>query len=207
MAIKTYKNNAWVDIQTVNGAQAVRVYKGTSWVDAWTSMKMMSLLSNNITKGSLYVYDDGSMSYSKGMFSGSGAMAGGGTMVFYLDGEWVNPTITFNYTGNYMYDMSNGNYAAGSAGSISIYHRVKGATSTGTTSVLSKIGTDISVNDGVESGTATKTLNGTYDRLGISITIPSYSNGYSYAVLALKVGELKIGTTKLGFPTSAEFSY
>lgn len=207
MAIKTYKNGAWVDVQSVNNAQAVRVYKDNAWVDVWTSMKLMTLLSNSITKGMFYAYDDGGMQYSKSMMSGTGSMAGGGTMVFYLDGEWVNPTITFDYAGNYMYEASSGNYVAGSAGSISIYHRVKGATSAGTTSVLSKVGTDISVNDGVERGTASKTLNGTYDRLGISITIPTYSGSYSYAALSLGVENLKIGTTKLGFPMSAEFSY
>ena len=216
MAVKVYKNNTWVDVQgvkcpTVNGvrsdAQAVRVYRGGAWVDVWTSMKMMTLLSNSISKGTLYVYDDGGIQFAKSMMSGTGSIAGGGTMVFYLDGEWVNPTITFDYAGNYMYEVSNGNYVAGSAGSISIYHRVKGATSAGTTTVLSKVGTDISINDGVERGTASKTLSGTYDRLGISITIPSYSGSYSYAVLSLSVEELKVGTTKLGFPMSAEFSY
>lgn len=188
-------------------AQAVRIHNGTTWVDVWTSMKLMTLLSNSITKGTLYAYEDGSMGYNKSMFGGSGSMSGGGTMVFYLDGEWVNPTITFDYDGNYMYEASSGNYIAGSAGSIAIYHRVKGASSAGTTSVLSKIGTDISINDGVERGTISKTLSGTYNRLGLSITIPSYSGSYSYAVLALHIRELKVGSEKLGFPVSAEFSY
>ena len=187
-------------------AQAVRIHNGSAWVDVWTSMKLMTLLSNNISKGTLYVYDDGSIGYSKSMF-GTGSMGGGGTMVFYLDGEWTNPTITFDYEGNYMYEVSNGNYVAGSAGSISLYHRVKGSSSAGTTTVLSKVGTDISVNDGVERGTSSKTLSGTYDRIGLSITIPSYSGTYNYAVLSLHVRELKIGTSKLGFPSSAEFSY
>ena len=212
MPIKTNnKDIKSVMCPAVNGvrkeAQAVRIHNGSSWVDVWTSMKLMTLLSNNITKGTLYAYDDGSMGYSKSMFGGSGSMSGGGTMIFYIDGEWTNPTITFDYDGNYMYEASSGNYLAGSAGSISIYHRVKGASSAGTTSVLSKIGTDISVNDGVERGSASKTLSGTYDRIGLSITIPSYSGSYSYAVLSLHIRELKIGTSKLGFPLSAEFSY
>ena len=207
MAIKTYKSGAWVDIKGVNNAQAVRVHNGTSWIDIWTSMKTMTLLSNSITKGMFYAYDNGSMQYSKSLQYGEGSMTGGGTMVFYLDGEWVNPTITFDYSGNYMYETSNGNYISSSAGTVAIYHRVKGASSAGTTQVLSKVGVDMSIDSGVERGSVSKTLSGTYDRLGISFTIPTYSNSYSFMVLMLSIGELKIGSQKLRFPESAEFYY
>ena len=52
MAIKV--NNK--DITTVHcpggaEAQAVRIHNGTSWVDVWTNIKIMTLVSNGITKG------------------------------------------------------------------------------------------------------------------------------------------------------------
>lgn len=193
-------------------AQAVRIYRNSAWVDVWSNMKVMTLLSNTITKGNLYIYDTGSLQFGKsyGYNSGSpsGTMAGGGTITFYLDGEWVNPTISFGYEGLYLYEMSNSNYGAGSAGSISLYHRVKGSSSAGTTVVLSRVGgTDFNVNNGIESGTTSKTLTGTYDRLGIGITVPTYSNSYNFSTLTLSISELKIGTQKLRFPDSAGFYY
>lgn len=209
----TWKSISSVACPAVNGtrpnAQAIRIHNGTSWVDIWTSMKTMTLLSNSITRGNLFVYDNGAMQYSKSYAynSGSpmGSMSGGGTMTFYLDGEWTNPTISFNYEGLYLYEVSTNNYASGSAGSVSVYHRTKGTSSGTTTTVLSKVGsTNFNVNNGIESGTTSKTLTGTYDRLGISFTIPTYSN-YNYSSLSLSLSEIKIGTLKLRFPDSAGF--
>jgi hypothetical protein len=147
------------------------------------------------------------MQYSKTMASGTGSMAGGGTMVFCAEGEWVNPTITFNYEGSFMYESSTNTYVAGNAGSISLYHRVKGASSAGTTTVLSKVGKTGTNNFDVDSGTVSKTLSGTFDRLGISVTVPTYSGNYSFATLILYISDVKVGTKKLGFKRSDAFDY
>lgn len=213
MAIKVNQ----VDIKSVmcpavsgvrSEAQAVRIYNGSAWVDVWSSMKLMTLLSNSITKGTLVVYDTGAFQYSKLLSSGVGTMAGGGTMIFYLDGEWVNPTITFNYTGGVLYEKSTNVYSTTTAGTISIYHRVKGATSAGTTVALSRMGVDYTGSDfEYESGSVSKTLTGTYDRLGLSIAALSYSWSYSFASMIIEVSDVKFGTQKIGFPASAEFSY
>ena len=212
MPIKT--NNK--DIQrvmcpAVNGvrpeAQAVRIHNGRAWIDVWTSLRLMTLLSNNITKGTLYVQTNGEMQYAKTMASGTGTMTGGGTMVFYLDGEWTNPTVTFDYEGAMLYEASSNVYATTSAGSISLYHRVKGG-STGTTTVLSNLGKEYQGDDfNFEMGSASKILSGTYDRLGISITIKSFSASYNYATMSVRVRNLKFGTQNIGFPMSAEFNY
>ena len=213
MAVKTnQKDIKSVMCPTVNGtrseAQAVRIYNGTAWVDVWANMKLLSLLSNNITKGTLYVQTDGSMQYAKGMYSYTGSMGGGGTMVFYLDGEWTNPTITFNYEGGMLYEVSNSLYATTSAGSISIYHRTKGATSAGTTTVLANLGREYQGDDfNFEFGSVSETLSGTYDRLGLSITIKSFSGSYNFATLSVSVNTLKFGSQRVGFPTSAAFTY
>ena len=213
MAVKVNQ----VDIKSVmcpavNGvrpeAQAVRIHNGSAWVDVWTSLRLMTLLSNNITKGTLYVQTNGEMQYAKTMASGTGTMTGGGTMVFYLDGEWTNPTVTFDYEGGLLYEVSSGSYATTSAGSISLYHRIKGATTAGTTTVLSSLGVEYQGdNFNFEMGSASKTLSGTYDRLGISIFIKSFSTYYNYATMSVRVRNLKFGTQSIGFPMSAQFSY
>lgn len=212
MAIKT--NNK--DIKTVmcpavNGvrpeAQAVRIHNGSAWIDVWSNMKIMTLLSNSITKGQLYVYTD-SFSYHKSQGSGTGSTAGGGTMIFYVDGEWTNPTITFDFTGGFLYESPEYVWHVTTAGSISIYHRAKGATTAGTTTALSRMGIDYTGNDfDYESGSASKTLSGTFDRLGLSITALSYNNSYSFASTEISVRNVKFGSQKIGFPLSAEFDY
>ena len=213
MAVRVNK----VDIKSVmcpavNGtrkeAQAVRIHNGTAWVDVWASLKLMTVLSNTINKGSLYAYDDGGIQYSKFYQGGTGTISGTGTLICYLDGEWTNPTITFDYTGGAMYDSSNNTWNMRSAGTISAYHRVKGSTSTGTTTILSSIGTSQTGNDvNYESGSASKTLSGTFDRIGLQLTINSYSTPYSYGSVTVQLDNIKIGTQSIGFPESAEFYY
>ncbi len=210
MAIKVnQKDISSVMCPAVNGtrssAQAVRIHNGSSWVDVWSSIKIMALLSNTITVGSLYTYSDGGMQYSKFRQNGVGTLSGTGTLICYLDGEWTNPTISFDYFGGAMYDSSNNVMNMRSAGTISAYHRIKGSTNAGTTTILSSIGVSQTSNDvNYESGTASKTLSGTFDRIGLQITINSYSNPYSFGSVTLQLGKLKIGTQSIGFPASAE---
>ena len=191
---------------TRSEAQAVRIHNGTAWIDVWAAIKNMTLLSNTITIGSLYVYSDGAMQYSKFRQNGTGTISGSGTIIFYLDGEWVNPTITFDYQGGAMYDSSNNTWNMRSAGTILAYHRVKGATTAGTTSILASIGVTQTSNDvNYESGSASKTLSGTFDRLGLQITINSYSIPYSFGSVLVSLSNLKFGTKRIGFPANAEF--
>ena len=214
MAVKVNK----VDIKSVmcpavNGvrseAQAVRIHNGTSWVDAWSSLKIMTLLSKNFTTGQGYTRDNGkAYSIDKIMFgSDIGTISGSGTIVLYLDGEWVNPTISFSYFGGFLY-IVNDMYYLRSAGSIAAYHRVKGATSAGTTTIMSTIGTNKSdsyLNH--DGGDVSKTLTGTYDRLGLSITVSAYTGVFANGFLTIDISNLKFGTQSVGFPTSAEFDY
>ena len=212
MAVRVNK----VDIKSVmcpavNGvrseAQAVRIHNGSAWVDVWSAVKFMSLISNTVTKGMLAINSEIAMQFGKSMASGTGTMTGGGTLVFCAEGEWVNPTITFDYDGSFMYESSANTYYSTTAGSISLYHRIKGATSAGTTQVLSKIGKEGVNNFDVDAGTVSKTLSGTYDRLGISVTIPSYNGNYSFASLILNVSNVAVGGKRLGFKRSDTFDY
>ncbi len=216
MAIKT--GSTWKEIKTVmcpavNGvrkeAQAVRIHNGTTWVDVWSNIKIMTVLSNNITKGWGAVSEDTrTIGLFKFMDSGVGSISGGGTIVLYLDGEWVNPTITFDYSGGFSY-FAGGNWIMIAAGGVSIYHRVKGATAAGTTVAKERIGQTQTDANGVdeEVGTYTGTLTGTYDRLGLSITLNSFSGSYSNALMTLNVSNPVFGSQKIGFPASLAYNY
>ena len=191
-------------------AQAVRIYRNNAWVDVWANMKPMTQLSNTITKGQMFVYADGSMQYTR-LYSNNngtvvGSVSGGGTMIFYIDGEWVNPTITFDWVGGHLYDTSGYVWHSTNTGSISAYHRVKGASSAGTTVILSRMGVEYTGNDfNYEEGSASKTLSGTFDRLGLSITVNNLGTPYTYASSTVALSNIKIGTQRIGIPLSAEF--
>ena len=96
-----------------------------------------------------------------------------------------------------------------SAGSVSLYHRVKGATTAGTTTAIERIGQTQTDPDMVEpdEGTYTKTLTGTYDRLGLSITLNAFSGSYTSALMTLNVSNPVFGSQKIGFPASLAYNY
>lgn len=213
MAIRTnLKDIKTVMCPAVNGvrseAQAVRIHNGTAWVDVWTNTKIMSILSSTITKGWCVVSEDNrDIQYHKWMDgANNGSMAGGGTIIFYLDGLWTNPTITFTWSGSYMYQVNNLWYVI-SAGSISLYHRVSGATNAGTTSAVPQVGQTQSGTDNPQdaSGYYERTLSGTYDRLGLSITVNGFTGTRYGAYLTLFVYDLLFGEQKIGFPDAAAY--
>ena len=208
MAVKTNnKDITTVYCPAVNGvrseAQAVRIYNGTSWVDAWTNIKIMTLLSNSITGGfsdlttdkrrlALYQYQNG--------------IARGGTVIVYLDGLWTNPTITFDWTGGTTYTISGTLYSV-PAGNISLYHRTKGSSSAGTTTAVSSVGDAATGSNGTKSGSYSKTLSGTYDRIGLSIYLSSYAGTFDNPFMQLVVNNFNIGVQKVGFPDALKYDY
>lgn len=213
MAIKTNG----IDINTVycpavNGtrseAAAVRIHNGTSWYDVWTNIKIMTLLSNSITKGISTISADGrTLGLYKIMDGAIGTQSGGGTIIVYLDGLWTNPAITFDWQGSFTYQAYNGNWNTVSAGSISLYHRVSGATSAGTTTAVSNVGEIVSGGMETFTGSYSGSLTGTYDRIGLSITMGSFAGTYNSSFMEITIKNLNIGTQKLGFPDTLVFDY
>lgn len=215
MAIKTNG----VDINTifcpvVNGvrpeAAAVRIYNGTAWTDVWTNIKIMTLLSNGITKGASSITDKNrTLSLYKFMNGPSdGSQSGGGTIIVYLDGLWTNPAITFDYEGGFTYrtapDISTTPNMV-PAGSISLYCRKQGSSSASTTNAVSNVGT-INASD-FDEGSYSTTLTGTYDRIGLSIYMNSFSGTYYDSLMLLTVKNFNIGTQKAGFPDALIYNY
>lgn len=215
MAIKTNG----VDINTIfcpvaNGvrpeAAAVRIHNGTAWTDVWTNIKVMTLLSNGITKGASSITDKNrTLSLYKFMNGPSdGSQSGGGTVIVYLDGLWTNPAITFDYEGGFTYrtapDISTTPNMV-PAGSISLYRRRQGETSASTVDAVKNVGT-INASD-FDEGSYSTTLTGTYDRIGLSIYMNSFSGTYYDSLMLLTVKNFNIGTQKAGFPDSLLYSY
>jgi hypothetical protein len=215
MAIKT--NNK--DINTiycpaVNGtrseAQAVRIHNGTAWTEVWTNIKIMTLLSNSITEGaSSLSADKRTLQLYKFMNGPSdGTQSGGGTIIAYLDGLWTNPVVSFGYEGGFTYrtapDVSTTPNMV-SAGSISLYRRKQGETNASTINAVNNVGT-INASD-FDNDNYTTTLTGTYDRIGLSIYMNSFSGTYYDSLMLLTVKNFNIGTQKVGFPDALIYDY
>ena len=201
MAIKI--NNK--DITTVHcpggaEAQAVRIYNGTSWSDVWTNVKIMTLLSNGITGGfSNLSADKRSISFCMSQDGSYGSLEGGGTVVVYLDGEWTNPKITFDWQGYFVYVASGSQIQIGS-GSISLYHRAKGSTTAKTTTAVSSV-------KAFEPVTYSGSLTGTFDRIGLSISVSGYKGTFYMAFIEMTVKNFNIGIQKAGFPDTLKYDY
>ncbi len=214
MAVKTNnKEISTVYCPAVNGvrseAQAVRIHNGTSWIDVWTNIKIMSLLSNGITKGASDISaDKRTFSLYKTMEGTTGSQAGGGTVIVYLQGLWTNPVITFDYEGGFTYRLTNSISETPTmipSGSISLYCRKQGTTSASTIDAVSSVGT-INGSD-FDKGSYSTTLTGTYDRIGLSIYMNSFSGTYYNSFMLLTVKNFNIGTQKAGFPNALLFDY
>lgn len=189
-------------------AQAVRIYNGSAWVDAWTNIKIMTLLSNGITKGASDISKDKRMLQLYKFMNGSsdGSQSGGGTVIVYLDGLWTNPAISFDYEGGFVYRTSqSGTTNMVPAGSISLYCRKQGSSSASTTSAISNVGT-INAPD-FDEGSYTTTLSGTYDRIGLSIYMNGFSGTYYDSLMYITVKNFNIGIQKVGFPDTLKYDY
>lgn len=215
MAIKT--NNKDIDkvyCPAVNGvrpeAAAVRIHNGSSWIDVWTNIKIMTLLSNGITKGASSISTDKRTLQLYKFMNGpsDGSQSGGGTVIVYLDGLWTNPVITFDYEGGFTYrtapDISTTPNMV-PAGSISLYRRVQGSSSVSTIDAIKNVGT-INASD-FDEGSYSTTLTGTYDRIGLSIYMNSFSGTYYDSLMLLTVKNFNIGTQKVGFPDALIYNY
>lgn len=215
MAVKTNnKDITTVYCPAVNGvrseAQAVRIHNGTSWIDVWTNIKIMTLLSNSITKGASDISaNKRTLQLYKFMNGPSdGTQSGGGTVIVYLQGLWTNPTIAFDYEGGFTYRTTSDISETPKmipAGSISLYSRKQGSSSASTTSAVSNVGT-INASD-FDEGSYSTTLTGTYDLIGLSITMNSFSGTYYDSLMYITVKNFNIGIQKVGFPDTLLFDY
>lgn len=205
-SVKRYSNGAWVDCDTA------KRYIDGAWTEVWANVKIMTELSNDITKGILDVTEEGLkitfFKYMDYFTNWYGTIEGGGTITFYLDGNWTNPTFSFDWEGGFTYktgkDATTWNRV--SAGSISLYSRTTSG-NVSTTKVVDPVGSTVAASNSVdtETGHYEGSLTGTFNRLGISFYISSFSGSFYSSALFLILNNLRIDGRKIGFPESSEF--
>jgi hypothetical protein len=221
----TYKNGAEQEAETVTRyelgaeveADGVYTVKNGAEEEVWSAIKVLKELSNTFDNGALYIQESGlKFWYTKDedYFDGKqyGDISGSGDITFYFEGEWTNPTISFDYEGGGVRsNASMSTWYTMNAGDISIYSRTTSGTET-TTEVVSNVGTSLSGADidiSLEKGSYSTTLTGTFNRLGISIHVTGYNSVTPFysATIDMKVSNLQFNSTKIAFPESAEFDY
>lgn len=220
MAFDKYKDGAHMEPENtvgkhIDGAwedcEAAKRVKDGAWAEVWANIKWLTKLSNNITAGMCTVSEGGlEIEFFKFMdaANGYGTISGGGTMVLYLDGEWTNPTISFDFEGGFTSraEQGTGDWRMASAGAISLYSRTTGG-AVATKEVVTRVGATQSNPSYVapEEGSYEGVLEGTFNRLGLSIYVSGFSGNFYNADLTLIVKNLRINGRKIGFPDSVEF--
>ena len=196
-------NGYWVE------AEAAKRKKDGAWQEVWANIRWLTLLSNNVTVGKCYIEDEGmtlhfikDMAYISGKYEGS--VSGGGIMELYLDGNWTNPEITFDYSGGFFF-VSSGEYRSASAGEISIYNRTTDGV-VAKTEVVPNVGeTEVGDAAGTVEGRYEGVLEGTFNRLGLSIYVSGYNGYYDFAYVLLVISNFKINGCKIAFPDNVQF--
>lgn len=198
-----------LDSPEVNGARqeiaSVKKYISGAWQEIWCSVKKMILKSNEIAKNTQGYPLEDNLGYALWKYmdkaTGDGSLSGNGTITFYLEGEWTNPTISFIGEGGLI--RSNADYSnwyRSPAGNISIYARYASGSET-TKTAIQDIGSSISGDDvSTEVIEYSGTLSGTYDRLGISMYINGTTSEYYSATMDLIVKNVLFDGKKIAFP-------
>lgn len=223
MGLEKPVNGAFQAVESVNkpvsGAfqecEAVCKPLNGAWQEIWNAIKYLVKKSNTIANGWATLRDNGlTFYYNKYEDEGGqdGDISGTGALVLYLDGEWEDPSVTFDWEGGFYRSSANlETWYTNNAGSISIYYRKADGTE-GTATAVSRMGQSASgadIDTENETGTYSGTLQGSYNRLGISIEPTGYSSaaGYWSANLDIIVKNLKFNNCKIAFPESAKFDY
>lgn len=183
--LTAYKSGAEQEAEIVtryaNGAEqeaeGVYAYKNGAEEEVWSAIKWMKQLGNTLkvaeadyAHASWHDYEIWSVF---GMDKNDG-----GTVTYYLEGDFTNPTLSFEYDGFYNYMTSSGTDRYVSAGTIERYLRTKDGTESYYTiaSSVNTVETD--------SQSYSSQLQGEFDRVGIRIDLASWSGGDSGSYLS-----------------------
>lgn len=161
-----------LDSPVIDGARrevaAVEKCVDGAWKEIWSAVKYMKELANTLPSGVTVGYVTGSASDRQGWaiwyFDGN---TGSGSVTYYLDGEFVNPTVSFDYDGFFAYTPS-GTQTYATVGKIDLYTRTTSGAESYTAAVSA-----VNVTEGQESFSTT--LSGTFDRVGIRFTFNNWN--------------------------------
>lgn len=176
----TYKSGAEQEAEIVTRyeagaeveAEGVYTVKNGAEEEVWSAIKWMKELNNTLkvaeTGYGYASWHDCTLWFVSGFDKNDG-----GTVTYYLEGDFTNPTLSFEYDGFYNYTTSSGTDRFASAGKIERYTRTKDGTESYYTIIPS---VDTSEND---ADPFSQQLQGEYDRIGIRIDLASWSGGDS----------------------------
>jgi len=134
-------------------------------------MKWMKELANTLTVAEAAYGFSSSHDYQ--LWSVSGDENDGGVVTYYLEGDFTNPTFSFEYDGWYNYETASGSDRYVSAGKIDRYLRTK----SGTESYYEIVSSVNTVDTDTQSYSSQ--IQGEYDRVGIRIDLASWSGADS----------------------------
>lgn len=183
----------------INGARqevaAVEKYVDGAWQEVWSNKKrMLELIRSAYYSTVGAVYDSSKeIGFSLVCTQKHDTVE---KFACYAEGEFVNPTIQFEYTGGLSYLNTNNNQIMYEAnGSMRIYTRTVNGEESYTSYLETADGnTSVGSKDGMESGTYSTTLNGTFDRIGIEISLLIASATYYSDLLGvMQITDLYIG--------------
>ena len=102
--ITRYENGAEVEIESAyrfedgaeQEAEAVYKYKDGAEEAVWEAIQRMSQMNNTLPSGTVagYLQSDTYNGWAIVYFGGN---SGGGSVTYYLEGDFTNPTISFEY--------------------------------------------------------------------------------------------------------------
>ena len=235
MAIKKYSSGAWQECTTmkkyVSGAwqscNACKKYVSGAWQDVWTS-SLTAIFGKSTLTASEGNYDCyGSNSDCPYGFNPyvyydvNEIMDGSGYVQFYVDGNWTNPKIEFDWKGFYYHDFSSGaRWNSYKAGTISVLYGQSSSSNltekvvVDTIRASDKYGYYTNKYDTASwdaaTGQVSTTLSGTFTRIGFRIKLysfieanPDYSenNDTSYeAGNDIMIYNTKINGVNIEFP-------
>lgn len=172
----TYKNGAEQEAEIVTRyelgaeveAEGVYTVKNGAEEEVWSAIKWMKELNNTLTVAETQYAHSTQHDYKAWSVAGWDE-SDGGTVTYYLEGDFTNPTLSFEYEGWCNYESTSGADRYASAGKIERYLRTKSGSESYYTIVSSVNTVD------TDSQSYSTQLQGEYDRVGIRIDLASWS--------------------------------
>jgi len=164
--VRKYELGAWEECEF-----ARRVISG-AWENVWEAIRYMSQMNNTLKSGTIVGYVQGTSSGKNdgwGIWYFESGNTGSGSVTYYLDGDFTNPTISFDYDG-FFSSLIGGEFRYASVGSLEVYTR----TTSGSESYASAV-SSINVPDGHQNYSTT--LNGTFNRVGFRFKFQNWNVG------------------------------
>ena len=185
----------------INGARqevaAVEKYIDGAWQEVWSATKYMEELDRTIRSGSA-----GATGSETVIWYVTTEEHVGGHVTYFLEGDFENPAVQFDWSGGYTRDTETNTYYD-SAGSIDVY--LRSATSVESyTAAVSHVGDST----GNQSGTYSNTYNGSYDRIGLRIDLSKWSaTNYTYLDYWIDISNILLGGKKAIPAASCAYEY